>query len=261
MSIRLICALLFFTMIWSGPAYSQGEQEQGARGIFQLEQGNGFAIDILLKRPASDVWLNVPPDTVFRNGDQVKLGLRGNFDGYIYIINIGTSGLRRIMVPGPSVSENHLQKNLYKQFLVGELSGEPGEETLYIISAPTKIMEFEQAIAQNKGVIAAPMPETKTKTKPVAQPITEPPLTTKKDSATVINQPVSTKNSSKKSTFGVLKSVGANAVKILGIVSLFSREVESEYSPEDERTFVASSNGRLKGGEFVAFELILRHEK
>src|SRR5262245_21525379 len=142
---RSICALLVLLAMIAVPISAQEPQddlEQGARGIFQLEQGDGFAIDLMLKRPDSEVWLNVPPDTVFRNGDRVKLGLRGNFDGYIYIVNIGTSGTRRIMVPSPSVTENHLQKGVYRQYLIGELAGDPGEETLYLISAPTKILEF-----------------------------------------------------------------------------------------------------------------------
>jgi hypothetical protein len=266
---RSICAILVLVMMIVAPISAQVDQmdqEQGARGIFQLEQGDGFAIDIMLKRPDSEVWLNVPPDTVFRNGDRVKLGLRGNFDGYIYIVNIGTSGTRRIMVPNPSVTDNHLQKGVYRQYLVGELAGEPGEETLYLISAPTKILEFERAIAENKGVLN--LPESAKKTESAEQPQKEDgvivvskgheTITTKKADESVVNQPVSTK---KKSKYGVLKSVGAAAVKILGIISLFSREVDSEYSPEDGRTFVASTQGRLKGGEFVAFEVVLRHEK
>src|SRR5215210_6343684 len=130
---KWIPIILLVTMVMlCGSAYGQNaltqvDQEQNARGIFQLEQGDGFAIDILLKRPASDVWLNVPPDTIFSNGDQVKLGLKGNFDGYLYIVNIGTSGTRRIMVPNPTVPDHHLQKGIYKQFFIGELAGEPGE--------------------------------------------------------------------------------------------------------------------------------------
>ena len=263
---RSICALLVLLAMIVAPISAQEDLEQGARGIFQLEQGDGFAIDLMLKRPDSEVWLNVPPDTVFRNGDRVKLGLRGNFDGYIYIVNIGTSGTRRIMVPNPSVPDNHLQKGVYRQYLIGELAGDPGEETLYLMSAPTKILEFERAIAENKGILNMPVK----KTEPADQPqkeennivINKPGhgtiTTTKKENESVVNQPVSTKSKSK---YGVLKSVGSAAVKILGIVSLFAREVDSEYSPEDGRTFVASTQGRLKGGEFVAFELILRHEK
>src|SRR5262249_17660075 len=110
--------------VGAGSALVQDDQEeeaeQGARGIFQHEQGDGFMLDILLKRPGRDVWLNVPPDTVFHNGDRVKLGLRSNFDGYLYIVNIGTSGARRIMVPGPLASDSKLAKGAYQQFVVGE---------------------------------------------------------------------------------------------------------------------------------------------
>jgi hypothetical protein len=170
------------------------------------------------------------------------------------------------MVPSASVTENHLQKGVYRQYLVGELSGEPGEETLYLISAPTKILEFERAIAENKGILNVPVKKKEPADQPqkdenpvvVNKPGHGSITTTKKDNETVVNQPVSTKTKSK---YGVLKSVGSVAVKILGIVSLFARDVDSEYSPEDGRTFVASTQGRLKGGEFVASELILRHEK
>lgn len=233
-------------------AFGQDEEiepeDNNARGIFQREQGDGFALDIMLKRRSRNTWLNVPPDTVFRNGDRVKIGLRSNFDGYLYIVNIGTSGTRRIMVPGPLAEQHSLVKGQYQQFIVGELAGAPGEERLYIISSPSRIEEFEHAIAHNSGIIPAPKAEVGA-IKPVAEP----------QPAAQANEKVPVLKT-KTSKIGVIKSVGSKVMQILGIVSLFSREISSEYSPEDNRTFLASSQGRLKGGEFIAFELILRHE-
>ncbi|MEW6730367.1 MAG: hypothetical protein AB1489_03410 [Acidobacteriota bacterium] len=235
------------------------DDQENARSIFQREQGDGFILDILLKRPNSEIWLNVPPDMIFHNGDRVKIGLRSNFDGFLYIVNIGTSGMRRIMVPGPFAHEHGLHKGEYQQFLVGELAGEPGTETLYIISAPTKIAEFEAAIANHNGVLAIPpdynssIPANTNIGKQV-QPNNTKPIDSAKMTDPVITEP------KKRSKVGVLKSVGSAVVKILGVVSLFSRELTSEYSLEEEKTFIASTNGRLKGGEFLAFELILRHE-
>lgn len=49
-------------------------------------------IDITMERNESGAWKAVPPGFVFHKNDHLRFLVRANFDGYLYVMNYGTSG-------------------------------------------------------------------------------------------------------------------------------------------------------------------------
>src|ERR1035441_4902645 len=73
---------------------------------------NGTALGLkypILKKSGDDM-VDVPPDTVFHNGDRIQLSVQTNGPGYLYIVSRGSSGTWKPMFPSPEVADgnNHV---------------------------------------------------------------------------------------------------------------------------------------------------------
>ena len=101
--------------------------------------------------PGVRVWLTdvaetsgkrkLSPQTVFRTGDRFRLWLQSNRDGYLYLVNVGTSGVTRLMYPRNNLS-NHITKG--KDFAISSplVFSEPaGTEQLVVVLSATPIAD------------------------------------------------------------------------------------------------------------------------
>ena len=99
--------------------------------------------------PGVRVWLTdaaetsgkrkLSPQTVFRTGDRFRLWLQSNRDGYLYLVNVGTSGVTRLMYPRNNLS-NHITKG--KDFAISSplvFSAPAGTEQLVVVLSATPI--------------------------------------------------------------------------------------------------------------------------
>ena len=57
----------------------------------------------ILRRGSTGEGLEVDPDTVFRSGDRIRLGFEPNIDGFLYVIQEGTSGRWSMLFPHPRI--------------------------------------------------------------------------------------------------------------------------------------------------------------
>jgi hypothetical protein len=111
-------------------------QNPGSTGLFsiRLEQRKGNTVQA------------VPQNTVFRNGDILRFKLASQIDGYLYVVDKGTTGSTAVLFPGTSAanSANHIEMN--HSYLVPadgdgwfEVSGPAGFDTLYFLVSASAI--------------------------------------------------------------------------------------------------------------------------
>jgi hypothetical protein len=86
----------------------------------------------------------VTTDSVFRSGDRIKLAVQTNRSGFLYVINLGTSGRTHVLFPHPGVASGsnavHAGQT-YEVPAVGAIRFDdtPGEELVLIMLSPTPI--------------------------------------------------------------------------------------------------------------------------
>jgi hypothetical protein len=102
----------------------------------------GNRMEIQVERLAGDKWVSVDPALIFDRGDRVRFRFRTNFDGYLYVTNISTSGSYSLLFPRPDTGEQNRIK-AGTEYVVPEtqtrfrIAGPAGHETLYWIVSPT----------------------------------------------------------------------------------------------------------------------------
>lgn len=104
----------------------------------------GFAYWIELLKPDGNLMLT-DIGRVFETGDKIKLKIESNYEGFLYIINKGSTGAYRVLFPPPNV-DNFIEKkkvcsvpyNTYMKF-----DNNPGEEVLMVYLSPRKILDIE----------------------------------------------------------------------------------------------------------------------
>lgn len=80
----------------------------------------------------------VTADHVFRSGDRIRLHLRSNREGYLYVANIGSTGRTYMLFPNAAVGagNNIVQANVAYTVPSGafiRFDQNPGEETLLVM--------------------------------------------------------------------------------------------------------------------------------
>lgn len=101
--------------------------------LIRLEQRKGNAV------------FGTRPDHVFESGDVVRFRLTSGFDGYLYVLERGSSGSYTALFPaGATTSDNVIYKG--KQSLVPplgdgwfQIDGPPGFDVVYFLVSPTPI--------------------------------------------------------------------------------------------------------------------------
>ena len=81
----------------------------------------------------------VSPTKTFTSGDRIKLNIESNLNGYLYVLNIGSSGNSHILFPNAGVSSNLITAGLpysvpFKTYM--RFDSNPGEELLLIMLSP-----------------------------------------------------------------------------------------------------------------------------
>ena len=90
----------------------------------------------------------VSPSTIFAGGSRIRLGFNANKAGFLYIVNLGTSGKITTIFPTANTDNNQVQPGLVYQ--IPQQTGRsirfdttPGDEVLLVVLAESRISEFE----------------------------------------------------------------------------------------------------------------------
>lgn len=121
-----ICALAA-CMFWAGQGLAQTPAAQG--------------IDITVQRNEDGNWKPVSPGFVFSKGDQLRFQVKANFDGYLYVMNYGTSGQYTSLFPRQETgTDNRIKAGTdYSVPATGaffRVDGPPGYDAVYWVMSP-----------------------------------------------------------------------------------------------------------------------------
>src|SRR5262245_48364876 len=129
---------------------SQAENSAEAQ---RIPLGLRYAI---LKRQAGAEWREVDIDTVFRSGDNIRVTVEANDEGYLYIISQGASGKFVLLFPTSQVENGENRVKPYQRYVLPAQEQftfeEPaGEERMQIILTREPIKDLEQKILRGSS--------------------------------------------------------------------------------------------------------------
>lgn len=102
------------------------------------------SMEIVLERHDSGAWQTIEPGLVLGQGDLVRFRFRATFDGYLYVINSGTSGSQSLLFPGAETGrDNRVQAG--KDYFVPstgasfKVAGPAGHDVVYWLVSPVPL--------------------------------------------------------------------------------------------------------------------------
>jgi hypothetical protein len=101
-------------------------------------------VEVSLERNQSGVWKSIDPALVLDQGDLLRFRFRTTFDGYLYVINSGTSGTQSLLFPGDSTGRNN-RVQAGKEYFVPStdasfrVSGPAGHDVVYWLISPVPL--------------------------------------------------------------------------------------------------------------------------
>lgn len=105
----------------------------------------------VLKQKRDGTFEEISPDAVFHAGDRIRLSVMSNQEGYLYIIEHGTSGKWRPLYPPPGGDEAKLVPGT--EYLIPggkdeffQFSGDPGDEKLFVLLTRRPEQNLDQTI-------------------------------------------------------------------------------------------------------------------
>jgi len=107
--------------------------------------GNVSLISIVLEKKLGDQVQTVDPTHVFTGGDTVRFRLRPAVDGFLYVMDLNTSGKYEVLFPRPETgNDNRIARG--KDYIMPatsngwfEITGPAGRETIYFVLSPIEL--------------------------------------------------------------------------------------------------------------------------
>lgn len=147
--------LPLFALTLSAQAQPARKQSEDATRDFikQYNAGKieGLQVTILLQ--ANRQFLAVEPQRPFKPGERVKIGIESNFRGYVYAVNLGSSGKKTVIFPDGKEKNMVLPGRRYRlpRTYDLEFDEKEGFETLQVFVARQPIPFLAAALKNPKG--------------------------------------------------------------------------------------------------------------
>jgi hypothetical protein len=127
----------------------------------------GLRYTILKK--SGDAQAEASTDAVFHAGDRIRLAVEANDDGYLYVVNRGSSGTWKLLFPSPEIKngDNRIQRRVRYEVPAGytfTFDEQAGEEKLFIVLAREPEPDLESLIYSLGQKGGTPAGATKPKT-------------------------------------------------------------------------------------------------
>ena len=102
------------------------------------------SLEIVLERNESSAWKTIDPGLVLGQGDLVRFRFRTTFDGYLYVINSGTSGSQSLLFPGDATGRNNRVQAGKDYFVPSngasfKVAGPAGHDVVYWVISPVPL--------------------------------------------------------------------------------------------------------------------------
>lgn len=101
-------------------------------------------VEIQLERFEAGQWKTIEPGLVLRHADKVRFRFRAGFDGYLYVMNQGTSGRYELLFPREETGEDN-RIRAGQDYPVPatqawfQVDGPPGHDVVYWMVTPLKL--------------------------------------------------------------------------------------------------------------------------
>jgi len=121
--------------------------------------GNVSLISIVLEKKLGDQVQTVDPTHIFSGGDTVRFRLRPAVDGFLYVMDLNTSGKYEVLFPRPETGNDNRIAKGHDYIMPAtsngwfEVSGPAGRETIYFVLSP-----IELTIGQMQNSATANLP-------------------------------------------------------------------------------------------------------
>jgi hypothetical protein len=102
------------------------------------------SMEIVLERSEAAAWKTIDPGLVLKSGDLVRFRFRATFDGYLYVINSGTSGGQSLLFPGDATGRNNRVLAGREYFVPAtgasfQVAGPAGHDIVYWLVSPVPL--------------------------------------------------------------------------------------------------------------------------
>jgi hypothetical protein len=124
---------------------------------------NPLALRYSLVKVTGNVDAEVDPTSVFHSGDRIRLSVRANSPGYLYIVNQGSSKRWNVMFPSPDIDHGNNRVEANRDYLIPStdrfyFDENPGAERLVIVLTRQPEADLEKLI-YSLGASSADKPE------------------------------------------------------------------------------------------------------
>jgi hypothetical protein len=131
-------AVLALLALTPGPPW----KGQAGSSQFRSLTPTTHRMEVRLEQAAGAGWETVDPGRVLDAGGRVRFRVRANFEGFLYVLNRGTSGAFALLYPRPRDDNRILPGREYPVPASAghfQITGKPGYETLYWIVSPAPL--------------------------------------------------------------------------------------------------------------------------
>jgi hypothetical protein len=211
------------------------KQETRSRALLvkQVDDGKVDGLRIKVWQYKSGSLLAVDPATEFKSGDQIKVSFKGNFDGYVYIVNITPGGKKQILFPLKDNADNRIIKDKVYSLPEGNdviaFDEEKGVEVLQVYMSRERIKVFDDALKNTNGEVGA--------------------------SASNVATELQAKETNKGGIAEESTAVGGIRARKIILAPSRDKERENVAIPEDEK----GKPAKLSSGDGAVFEIRLKH--
>ncbi len=114
--------------------------------------GQSQRMEITLERQEENSWKSADPGYIFSKGDHVRFRFRANFNGYLYVMDYGTSGSYTMLFPREETGkENGIVAGRDYQVpatrALFRVDGPPGHDVVYWMVSPVPLGIGDGSIA------------------------------------------------------------------------------------------------------------------
>jgi hypothetical protein len=110
-----------------------------------VAQSQSQSMEIVLERSEAGAWKTIDPGLILKAGDSVRFRFRATFDGYLYVINSGTSGGQSLLFPGDATGRNN-RVEAGREYLIPtaagasfQVAGPAGHDVVYWLISPVPL--------------------------------------------------------------------------------------------------------------------------
>jgi len=116
----------------------------GLTGASAANEPARSRIEITLERKDAKGWTSIEPSLVLASGDVIRFRFKSNFEGYLYVTNLGTSGQYSLLFPREETGTRNIVQ-ASKEYLIPatdaifRVSGPAGYESVYWLVSPVSL--------------------------------------------------------------------------------------------------------------------------